>query len=168
MKMVIGGLIAMGSLLAQDLLVKDAQGQWKQASNAVLNSAKKMPADKYGYRASPEVRTFGGFIGHIADAGVMFCSAAGGEKRAPLGAEKSKTTKDELVAALTESIAYCDKVYNELTGAAAMESVKFFGQERTRAGVLFFNNMHTYEHYGNLVTYMRANGLVPPTSEPKK
>lgn len=168
MKLVIGGLMAMSALFAQDLLVKDAQGQWKQASNAVLNAAKKMPADKYDYKASPEVRSFGGFIGHIADAGINFCSAAGGEKHAPLGAEKSKTSKDDLVAALTESIAFCDKVYNGMTGASAMEAVKFFGQERTRAGVLFFNNMHTYEHYGNLVTYMRANGLVPPTSEPKK
>ena len=46
-----------------------------------------------------------------------------------------------------------------------MEPVKFFGQDRTRVGVLFFNNMHTYEHYGNIVTYMRSNGLVPPSSE---
>jgi len=167
MKLVFGGLLAMGALCAQDLLVKDAQGQWKQASTNVLKAAHKMPAEKYDYKASPEVRTFGGFIGHVADAGVMFCAAAAGEKKTPPGAEKTMKTKETLVAALTESIAYCDKVYAGVTGASALETVKFFGQDRTRAGVLFFNNMHTYEHYGNIVTYMRSNGLVPPSSEPK-
>ena len=167
MKLVLGGLLAMSALCAQDLLVKDAQGQWKQASTNVLKAAQKMPAEKYDYKASPEVRTFGGFVGHVADAGVMFCAAAAGEKKTPPGAEKTMKTKEALVAALTESIAYCDKVYAGVTGASALETVKFFGQDRTRAGVLFFNNMHTYEHYGNIVTYMRANGLVPPSSEPK-
>ena len=45
--------------------------------------------------------------------------------------------------------------------------MKFFGQDRTRAGVMFFNNMHTYEHYGNIVTYMRLQGMVPPSSAPR-
>ncbi len=167
MKILIGGMMAIGALCAQDLLVKDAQGQWKQASTNALKAAQKMPAEKYDYKASPEVRSFGGFIGHVADAAVMFCAAAAGEKKASPGAEKTMKTKEALVAALTESIAYCDKVYAGLTGASSLETVKFFGQDRTRAGVLFFNNMHTYEHYGNLVTYMRSNGLVPPSSEGK-
>ena len=165
MKLMIGGLLAMGALCAQDLLVKDAQGQWKQASTNVLKAAQKMPAEKYDYKASPEVRSFGGFVGHVADAGVMFCAAVAGEKKTPPGAEKTLKTKQALVAALQESIAYCDKVYAGVSGAQALETVKFFGQDRTRAGVMFFNNMHTYEHYGNIVTYMRANGLVPPSSE---
>jgi len=165
MKLMVSGLLAIGALCAQDLLVKDAMGQWKQASTNALKAAQKMPAEKYDYKASPEVRTFGGFVGHIADAGVLFCAAAAGEKKSPPGAEKTAKTKEALVAALQETMAYCDKVYGGLTGASALESVKFFGQDRTRVGVLFFNNMHTYEHYGNLVTYMRANGLVPPSSE---
>jgi uncharacterized damage-inducible protein DinB len=165
MKLMLVGLLAMGALCAQDLLVKDATGQWKQASSNVLKAAQKMPVEKYDYKASPEVRTFGGFVGHVADAAVMFCAAAAGEKKTPPGAEKTMKTKEALVAALTESIAYCDKVYAGLTAASSLETVKFFGQDRTRVGVLFFNNMHTYEHYGNIVTYMRANGLVPPSSE---
>jgi uncharacterized damage-inducible protein DinB len=165
MKLIFGGLLAMSALCAQDLLVKDAVGQWKQASTNVLKAAQKMPAEKYDYKASPEVRSFGGFVGHVADAAVMFCAGAAGEKKTPPGAEKTMKTKEALVAALTESIAYCDKVYGGVTGVSAMETVKFFGQDRTRVGVLFFNNMHTYEHYGNIVTYMRANGLVPPSSE---
>jgi uncharacterized damage-inducible protein DinB len=165
MKLLLMGMLAMGAMSAQDLLVKDATGQWKQAITNVLKAAEKMPAEKYDYKATPEVRTFGGFVGHIADATVMFCAAASGEKKAPAGAEKTMKTKDALVGSLKDSIAYCDKVYGGLTGASAVEPVKFFGQERTRAGILFFNNMHVYEHYGNLVTYMRSSGLVPPSSE---
>lgn len=169
MKLLLGTFVAMGALFAQDLVVKDAQGQWKSASSAVLKAAQKMPAEKYDYKASPEVRTFGGFVGHLADATVAFCAGAApaSEKKTPPGAEKTMKTKEALVAALTDSLAYCDKVYGGLTASSAMEPVKFFGQERSRVGVLFFNNMHAYEHYGNLVTYMRANGLVPPTSEGK-
>jgi uncharacterized damage-inducible protein DinB len=165
MKLILGGLLAMSALCAQDLLVKDAQGQWKQASTNMLKAAQKMPAEKYDYKASPEVRSFGGFVGHVADAAVMFCAGVTGEKKTPPGAEKTMKTKEALVAALTESVAYCDKVYAGVTGPSSLETVKFFGQDRTRAGVMFFNNMHTYEHYGNIVTYMRANGLVPPSSE---
>lgn len=165
MKWMLLGFAATASLFAQDLLVKDATGQWKQASTNALKAAEKMPAEKYNYKPAPEVRSFGAMVGHIADAAVLFCAGAAGEKQASPGAEKSLKTKDELVAALTKSIGYCDGVYGKMTGTSAMESVKFFGQDRTRAGVLFFNNMHTYEHYGNLVTYMRANGLVPPSSE---
>lgn len=80
MKLVLSGLLAMGALCAQDPLVKDAQGQWKQAATNVLKAAKKMPAGKYDYKASPEVRSSGGFVGHVADAGVMFCAAAAGER----------------------------------------------------------------------------------------
>lgn len=96
--------------------MKDATGQWKQAITNVLKAAEKMPAEKYDYRATPEVRTFGGFVGHIADATVMFCAAAAGEKKTPAGAEKTMKTKDALVASLKDSIAYCDKVYGGLTG----------------------------------------------------
>lgn len=165
MKLLLGGLLAMGALCAQDLLVKDAAGQWKQASQNALKAAQKMPAEKYDYKATPEVRSFGGFVGHIADAGVMFCAAVAGDGKKPAGAEKTLKDKAALVKALEESIAYCDGVYAGLTGKAALEPIKFFGQDRTKVGVLFFNNMHTYEHYGNLVTYMRSNGLVPPSSE---
>lgn len=159
-------IAAAGSLLAQDAIVKDAKGQWTTARNNVLKAAEKMPAEKYSYKATPEVRSFGGFIGHVADATVLFCAGAAGEKKTPPGAEKGLgNDKDKLVAALKESLAYCDTVYDGLSGTAAAETVKFFGQDRSKVGVLFFNNMHVYEHYGNLVTYMRSNGLVPPSSE---
>ena len=55
-----------------------------------------------------------------------------------------------------------------MTDAAAVQTVKFFGRDTPKLGVLSFSNMHDYEHYGNMVTYMRLKKIVPPSSEPKK
>jgi uncharacterized damage-inducible protein DinB len=156
-------ILTAGALCAEDAIMADARMQWGIVKNNFLKAAKKMDESKYSYKASPEVRTFGGFIGHVADANYNFCGQVLGEKKA-VNAEKTMTKKDDLVAALEGSIAFCDKAY-ALTDEEAMKKIKFFGGDRTKAGVLFFNNMHDYEHYGNLVTYMRANGIVPPSSE---
>jgi hypothetical protein len=82
--------------------------------------------------------------------------------------EKTKTTKADLVAALKESVSYCDSAFADMTDAKAVEMVKMFGRERSRLAALYANTSHSNEHYGNIVTYMRIKGLVPPSSEPRK
>jgi len=90
------------------------------------------------------------------------------------GIEKTKNTKPDLINALAESFAYCDRQYAEMTDAAGTPIVKFdAGGEGSRVPiqmprltVLAFHTGHAFEHYGNVVTYMRLNGLVPPSSEP--
>jgi uncharacterized damage-inducible protein DinB len=79
--------------------------------------------------------------------------------------EKSKTTKADLVQALNDAFAYCDKAYDGMTDAHAADIVKFFGRDYAKLAVLSFNSAHNNEHYGNMVTYMRIKGLVPPSSE---
>jgi hypothetical protein len=79
--------------------------------------------------------------------------------------EKTKKSKTDLVAALKDAFAYCDKVYNGMTDATGSQMIKFFGRDVDKLGVLAFNNMHDYEHYGNMVTYMRLKNIVPPSSE---
>jgi len=83
------------------------------------------------------------------------------------GIEKTKTTKAELTVALRNAFAYCSRAYDTLTDASAKETVKAFGHERNKLGVLWFNASHNLERYGNLVAYMRMKGVVPPSSEPK-
>ena len=70
--------------------------------------------------------------------------------------------------ALNAAFAYCDKAYDGMTDAHAAEMVKFFGREQAKLTVLAFNNAHNDEHYGNMVTYMRMKGLVPPSSESRR
>ncbi len=142
-----------------------AQALHNQTRDALLKAAAKMSAEDYDYAPTSGVRTFGQLVGHVADAQYLFCSAAAGENHPPPGAEKSMKTKVDLVAALKDAMAYCDKVYADTTDANVAQIVKLFGGERTRLYVLSFNTTHNYEHYGNMVTYMRMKGVVPPTSE---
>jgi hypothetical protein len=79
-----------------------------------------------------------------------------------------KTSKADLIAALKTAFAYCDKAYDGMTDASGGQIVKLFGTDTPKLGVLNFNNVHNMEHYGNLVTYMRIKGIVPPTSEQGK
>jgi uncharacterized damage-inducible protein DinB len=130
----------------------------------LIKAAQKMPEENYAFKPTPEVRSFGQIVGHVADAQYLFCSAVAGEKKSPDN-EKTKTSKADLVAALQEGFAYCDAVYNSMTDAVATDKLKFFGQDATKLSVLSFNVAHDNEHYGNIVTYMRLKGLVPPSSE---
>ena len=134
----------------------------------LAKSAEKVPEDVYAFKPTPEVRSFGQLIGHVADSHFSICAAAAGEKPSQSGIEKSATTKAALVKALGESIAYCDKVIAGMDDTKGVEVTKFFTGPTTRHGVLWFNTSHSYEHYGNLVTYMRLKGIVPPSSEPAK
>jgi uncharacterized damage-inducible protein DinB len=148
-----------------DPLSAGNKGVYNIAKGNLIKAAEKMPEENYGFKPTPEVRSFGQIVGHVADAQYMFCSTALGEKNPAPGIEKSKTTKADLVQALNDAFAYCDKAYNGMTDAHAAEMVKMFGQERAKLTVLAFNAAHDFEHYGNLVTYMRMKGLVPPSSE---
>jgi uncharacterized damage-inducible protein DinB len=133
----------------------------------LLRSAEKMPEESYAFRPTEAVRSFGQIIGHVADSQYRFCSATLGEKNPALKIEKTKTTKAELIAALKDSFAYCDKAYEGLTDVTGAETVKFFAGDTPKLGVLSVNEVHTIEHYGNLATYMRMKDIVPPTSEPE-
>src|SRR5262249_61273843 len=87
------------------------------------------------------------------------------ERKAPRDAEKNLTFKADLVKTLKESVGYCNAAIERLTDAQAAETVKFFGRDKARLTVLYMNIAHDNEHYGNLVTYLRIKGLVPPSSE---
>jgi uncharacterized damage-inducible protein DinB len=138
---------------------------YERTKGILLRSAEKMPEENYNFKPVDTVRTYGQIIGHLADAQYLFCSTASGEKNPDLKIEKTKTSKADLIAALKEGIAYCDKVYDSMTDATATQTVKFFGNDVPKFAVLSINIGHNMEHYGNLVTYMRIKGIVPPTSE---
>ncbi|MCU0247277.1 MAG: DinB family protein [Bryobacter sp.] len=168
MKMILITLACAGLACAQNPFSTDTMGLYKMTFGNLMKTAEKIPADMYSFAPTPEVKTVAGFLGHIADAQYSFCSAAKGEARPQIQVEKTTKTKEELVGALGKAMEYCMGAYSSLTDASAVEKVKFFGSERTRGNVLNFNIVHNYEHYGNLVTYMRIKGIVPPSSEPRK
>jgi uncharacterized damage-inducible protein DinB len=151
------------------------QRQFEQIQGIVLKTAEKVGEDLYSFKPTPEVRSLAGVIGHIADGNNLLCRAASGEKVdfeqimkdfASVQVHEKKTKKAELIAALNESRTFCNSVFAKLTDATGMEMVTWFGgEQRPKLLVMTMNNNHNWEHYGNLVTYMRLKGIVPPTSE---
>jgi len=136
-----------------------------RVKDILLRSAQKMPEEYYSFKPTDTVRSYGQIIGHVADAQYLFCSVALGEKNPALDIEHTKTSKADLIAALNTAFAYCDKAYDGMTDASAVQTIKLFGNDAPRLGALTVNNMHNLEHYGNLATYMRLKNIVPPSSE---
>lgn len=146
-------------------LVTSTRALYDMSKGFITAAAEQMPEEHYGFRPTEEVRTFGELVGHIANAHYAFCSSALGE-RSPMSEnlEQTKTTKADLVAALKASFEYCDRAYG-LTDAQATEMTNVFGARQPKLYALNFNVAHDNEHYGNIVTYMRMKGLVPPSSQ---
>ena len=139
---------------------------YKRLKDILLRSAEKMPEADYSFKPADSVRTYGQIIGHVADAQYIFCSKALGETNPAPNVEKTKISKADLIAALKDAFAYCDKAYDGMTDASGTQMVPLFGPNPApKMGVLEVNNMHNMEHYGNLVTYMRIKNIVPPSSE---
>jgi uncharacterized damage-inducible protein DinB len=144
----------------------------------LARAAEAMPAEEYGAKPTSEVRSFGQLVGHVINANFFFCSQAAGEKSPATRNYEQVADKAILVAALSESLAFCDKVYGSLTDASFNERVTMVGgagnaaTETVRGAVLIFNTTHNNEHYGNIVVYMRLKGHVPPSTaasqQPKK
>ena len=161
------------SVNAQGNPISDGvRGGWNTAKRNMLGSAKAMPEAKYSFKPVDTVRTYGQILAHVAGANYEFCAAAKGEKT-PFSEdhfEKTTTTPAAIAKALQESFAYCDGAYTALTDATAAEIIggPFGGGKQARAAVLMGNTNHNNEHYGNLVTYLRINGLVPPSSAPSR
>lgn len=144
--------------------VASVRWTYNMAKDFIVRAAEKMPEQEYGFKPTPEVRSFGGIVGHIANANYMICSTARGETSPNSANFENTTAKAALVQAVKDSFAYCDDAYN-MSDAQAAAATKLFGADQTRLGVLAFNAAHDFEHYGNLVTYLRMKGIVPPSSE---
>ena len=134
--------------------------------------ADAMPADRYGFRptngAFKDVRTFGEQVKHVACANFAFYNEI--EKKTPpegceTGGPNPAKTKAELMVYLRESFAYAGRVLRTLTPSNAMEPVSGpYGGESTRLGIATLSIWHASDHYGQLVVYLRMNGIIPPAS----
>ena len=153
---------------AGDVFVGVAQRAWANAKRNIVESADQMTEANYSFKPVDTVRTVGQILAHVAGANYVYCAAAKGEK-SPFAEdhfEKTATTKPAIVKALADSVGYCDAAYKALTAASAAQLVKApFGTNQVpRVQPLMGNVAHNVEHYGNLVTYFRIKGLVPPST----
>ena len=131
-----------------------------------MQSAEKVSEADYAFQPTKEVMTFAQMLGHVSNSQFSYCAAAKGEPNPNKDDfQKNATTKAAVQKALAEVFAYCDPVYGTMTDARAMELITSGTSQVPRAGRLIGNLTHVNEHYGNLVTYMRIKGYVPPSTE---
>jgi len=160
-------LAAAAPALAQDNPYAPAAKQtFGMVKGNIVKAAEQMPEEHYSFKPTADVRSFGELVGHIANANYMICSSASGaENPNKANIEKTVTGKAALSKAVADSFAFCEAQFDAMTGAKAPEVIALFGMKMPRLNVLQFNTAHDMEHYGNMVTYMRLKGLVPPSSQ---
>ncbi len=142
-------------------------------ANYLMMAARMMPEPAYAFRPTPELRTFGEQINHATGAQYSFCNQAGvppGVERRPVPNLRQMSAKADIVKALDESVAYCDRVLAAASEAWLMEIAPKLGGatsgliEGIRGHAFMYNNVHDAEDYGTLTVYLRLRGLVPPSS----
>lgn len=154
-------------------LVAEVQTIFNNIKNNMTKAADQFPEDKYAWSPTPDVRTWGGLYGHIIDDNNGACFLLAGEAaalpRLDSGGKPTDAGKDlkkaDIVKALAESFARCDKAFAAVTTDNMLE--RNGNGTRSKIGAMIYNTQHINEHYGNIVTYMRLQGMVPPSSQPR-
>jgi hypothetical protein len=149
-------------------LVTEVKGMYDPIIGYITKAADQFPEDKYGWQPTPDVRTFGRLIAHIIDDNVGACYALAGVER-PIPALETGTgptaagkdlKKADLTKMLGQAVDLCGKAFAAVNDGNMMER----NGRRSKIGTLIYNTTHTNEHYGNIVTYMRLQGMVPPST----
>ena len=145
------------------------RSRWNAIKRNIAGSAQAMPEAQFAFKPTPDVRTFGQLLGHLANEHYIFCSQVKGEKNPHEAVDfEKKTTKAEFVKDINDSIAYCDGAYAALKDEPKSIAPIAAPRRDTPFSSLLLNVTHDSEHYGNLVTYLRMKGIVPPSSQPSR
>ena len=154
-------------------LIMEVRNIYNTHKGNITKAADQFPEDKYGWSPTPEIRTWGGLVSHIVDDNNGACFLLAGETAAqPRLDNQGKPTdagkdmkKADIVKALAESFARCDKAFDAVNDTNMSE--RNGTGNRSKFGQLLYDTQHINEHYGNIVTYMRLQGMVPPSSQPR-
>lgn len=144
-------------------LSAEARQAWNRTINNVIAAANKMPEEKYDYKPAPDSQSFRDLVAHTADSAMRACSSYNGKPR-QAGA-RDMTAKADLVGALEAARGECETAYGSLSDAKATEMISGRRGERSRIGSLYGNTIHIEHEYAQLAVHLRANGLVPPSTE---
>ena len=145
----------------------DVQADWERTKNLVIGLVNAMPDDKFGFKPTPAQGTFAERSMHVVQIDMALLGTLGGKTPAPTIANPKATTKAEVVAALQASFDYGGAVikeFNDQQLAERIASMPFLGPTASRLKVIYFSMQHTEDIYGQLVVYLRLNGVTPPAS----
>jgi len=144
-----------------DVLADRAEGSFRN----LVESAEKMPASDYDFKATEETRTFAGFVGHTINSAYNNCSRAKGEANPNEINLEEETSKDALVQAAKAVQSYCSDIYTSQTDASLTEMVTVRNNQMPRVRLLLNIIAHNNNEYGQKVILMRLKDIVPPTTE---
>ena len=144
-------------------LVKELGAVWQRAATDIVDVAEAMPEDKYGYKPTPEIATFRDQLAHLTSITQRFVDSAKGIKSE---AHHKAGSKAEVIALLKESLKTGQDMIGSLTDAQLLDSVKFPIGDRMVTRFTFWQGplYQIRNHHGQLVVYLRMNGIVPPTT----
>jgi len=152
-------------------MASSAKAMFATIRRDLADAADAMPAEDFGFKPTPEVRSFAQLIGHVVNANFFFCSQAKGAAMPATTNFERVADKAALIKGLNEALAYCDDVYDSTSDANFNQAVTMTGfpgmnakTPTNRGLVLIFNTTHNNEHYGNIVVYLRLKGKVPPST----
>ena len=151
-----------GSLRAADNIVGPLRTQWGLTKDMIVNLAESIPESKYDYKPTPEVRTFREQLTHIISENMNYMSTVAGDPAPDRAKLEALQKRDEIMKALRDSYAYGEKTLAALTDEKAVEKIMMRGQSVVRWYPVLYNIQDNMDHYGNLVVYVRLNGMVPP------
>jgi hypothetical protein len=157
-----------GSAPVANPVSSTVKAQLTRFAKNMVAAADLMPAEKFNFKPTPEMNTFGHLIMHIAQSNNFLCSKISGVV-APDIKLADTDTKDKLVAALKASFDYCTTALANVDDSKLGEPMTLFGNRpSSRAGALITLSDDWYDHYGTQAVYLRLNGILPPTAQPKK
>ena len=144
----------------------DVLGDWGRTYGLLIGEAEAMPEDKYGFKPTPPQQSFGERLLHVAGIDVKLLSTLGGKTPTPMVNLKA-TSKADIIAALRQVNDYGSAVikeFNDQQLAERVASLPFMGPTASRLRVINFSMSHSQDIYGQLVVYLRLNGITPPAS----
>lgn len=149
-------------------VVSSAKMLYQRDEKNMTGAAEEMPADKYSYHPTPDQWTFGKLVSHVAQSNGGLCGALSGTP-APASLHVSDTaSKAELVAALKASFDFCSSAFDGLTDAKLGETINVFHRQMPRAMALVLLPSDLADHYSQMASYLRLNGMLPPSAQPRK
>jgi len=148
-------------------LACDVQADWGRSMNLLTRTAEAMPEDKWNFKTTEPQRTFGQHVMHIVQIDSKLLAALGAKTPAPK-INMNATSKTDVMNALRQSLEYGQAVVKEFEDAGLLERVNgvFLGPSASRVRIINFSMAHSQDVYGQLVVYLRLNGIVPPASNP--
>jgi len=151
------------STAASNPAVASARASWRAAHSYIVQSAEQVAESDFAFKPVATVRSFGQIVAHVADDEMGWCAQILGEPLKQTQFEKTLTKKADILKAIRDAGTYCEKAY-AITDAQAQGEATIWNTKQPKVRGLMDNAAHDWEHYGNIVTYLRIKGQVPPSS----